>query len=853
MDIYLDAVFFPRIYEYDEIMMQEGWHYELENIDDELTYKGVVYNEMKGALSSPDNFMMRRIMATLLPDTPFAYNSGGDPDFIPDLTHEQFKAYHKKYYHPSNSYLFITGNGDIDKQLKFIDEEYLCHFNKIEVEKNVPSQQAYDKPKEFIEEYPIAVDAHMDSKTFLSLNWVTGLSTDSELNLAFNILCHMLCNTPAAPIRKALIETGIGKDVSGRFFDPATQSIFSIVVKNSNADQREKFEEIIFDTLKQLVDKGINKRMIEASINIHEFHMREAESGYQPKGLTRIMECVHGWIYNGDPFSLLKFEADLANIKSALTGDYFERLIKKYLLNNNHRNTYLLKPHPGLVEEMNSNERQRLLDYRKELSENELKRIIEQTKSLKLRQQTPDTAEQLSAIPLLAISDVKPDAEVLPLEEREIDGQKVLYHPMFTNRIGYLGLFFDSSSVPVEQLPYITLLSKILCKIGTKNYNYGELSKEINIHTGGIWIQGSSFADYSKDSIFYPKLVVRSKSMIDKLPEMFSLLNEILCRTDFSDRKRLREIINEIRAGQERMLVFKSSYYAQQRASSYVCTDEKYDELLHGISFTKFINNLVNDFDSSIENTISNLISVSESIFNRSNLIMSFTSAEEDYPSFRNESQNLISILKSDPVENSQYNFELKPENEGLYFAGKVQSVYKVFNFRSLGYEYSGKMSNLGRIAQLEFLWGKIREQGGAYNVDSGFMKNGMMYFGSGRDPNLVDTLDSFNQVADFLRSYTPTEREMRKYILGSVSNLDHPLSNQIKAQVSDSRYFAGMNQEHIQKLRDEVLSTTAADIRDFGDLVDEAMKKNCFAVVGGEEKIRAHRDLFGSIESIMD
>ena len=853
MDIYLDAVFFPRIYDVDEIMMQEGWHYELDSLEDELTYKGVVYNEMKGALSSPDNFMMRRVMATLLPDTPFRYNSGGDPDFIPNLTPEKFKAYHRKFYHPANSFLFLSGSGDLEQQLKFINEEFLCHFDRIEVERNVGTQPAFKEPMEFVEDYPIAASANTDNNTFLSMNWVTGLSTNSELNMAFGILEHMLFDTSAAPIKRALIEAGIGKEVSGRFFDPATQSIFGVVVKNSNPEQKDKFENIVLDTLRDLVENGIDKRMIEASINLREFYLREAESGQQPKGLTRIMNCVNGWIYSDNPFSQLKFEDDLAKIKTALTGNYFEEIIKKYLLDNNHRSTYILKPRPGMVEEMNARERQRLLDYRSTLKSEDLEKIIEQTKTLKLRQQTPNTAEQLLVIPLLALSDVKPEAEELPFEEREIAGHSVLFHPLPTNGIGYLNLYFDSSAVSQEQLPYISLLSRIICKIGTRNFSYDELSKEININTGGIGVSGSTFTSFTDSSIFHYKLIVQTKAMIRKLPKLFSLLSEILCDTNFFDRRRIEDIINEVRAGEERKLAFYSSYYAQQRASSYVSADEKYDEILHGISFIKFITEIGKDFAHSYEEIINNLVSVARKIFNRSNLTLSFASTEDDYPLFSSESLNLISNLSADPIEHSQYHFELKPENEGLYFAGKVQSVYKVYNFRRLGYEYSGKMMNLARIAQFEFLWGKIREQGGAYSVDAGFLKNGMMYFGSGRDPNLKGTLDTFDQVADFLKGYSPCEREMRKYILGSVSNLDYPLTNQMKAVISDSRYFTGMTQEHIQKMRDEVLSTTAADIRGFGDLVAEAMKKNCFAVVGGEEKIREHQDLFGRIEGILE
>ena len=853
MDIYLDAVFFPRIYDYDEIMMQEGWHYELENMEDELVYKGVVYNEMKGALSSPDNFMMRRIMATLLPDTPFRYNSGGDPDYIPDLTHDQFKAYHRKFYHPSNSYLFLSGNGDIEKQLKFIDEDFLSHFDKMDIKKNIVTQPAFDQPKEFLEEYPIAASSDKGNKTFLSMNWVTGLSTDTELTMAFGMLSHMLFNTPAAPLRRALIEAGVGKEVSGRFFNSATQSIFGVVVNNSDQGEEEKFKKIVLETLEHLVENGIDKKMIEASINIHEFHLREAESGFQPKGLTNIMSSVNGWIYKNDPFSQLKFEDDLKKVKTALTGDYFEKLIKQYLLDNNHRSTYVLKPRAGLVEEMNEKERNRLKKHRDKLSTAELENILNQTKVLQLRQQTPDTPEQLSVIPLLTLGDVKPEAAEIPLEKRQIEGLDVLYHPLFTNGIGYLDLYFDSSSVPQDQLPYIGLLSRVLSKIGTKNYGFKELSKEKNIHTGMIHTSVSSIVSYTNESEFYPKVNVQSKALIEKLPKLCSLLKEIVCLSDFSDKNRLREILNEIKVGEERKVSFYSSYYAQQRASSYVCADEKYDEIIHGISFTKFIYDLVNNFDSKIDEIVNNLISVSKKIFNRSNLVMSFTSGEEDYQKFSDEASGLISSLNTDSVENTPYEFDLTPKNEGLYFAGKVQSVYKVFNFKRLGYEYSGKMSNLGRITQLDFLWGKIREQGGAYIVDAGFSKNGMMSFGSGRDPNLKETLDTFDKVADFLRSFSPNEREMRKYILGSVSGLDHPVSNQIKAQISNGRFFSGMTQDHIQKIRDEVLSTSAADIRGFGDMVDEAMKKNCFAVVGGEEKIKAHRDLFGSIESIME
>jgi Zn-dependent M16 (insulinase) family peptidase len=853
IDVYVDAVLNPNIYKYPEILMQEGWHYELDRKEDEITYKGVVYNEMKGAFSSPESILFRKITETLFPDTTYGVESGGDPDAIPELTQEKFLEFHSKYYHPSNSYIYLYGDLDIKEKLKFLDENYLSAYERIQVDSVIGLQKPYESIREIVIEYPICEAEKEEDKTFLSLNFAVGNATDPELYLAFDILEHLLLETPGSPLKKALIDSGVGKDVFGVYENSILQPVFSIVAKNSKVDKLEQFKKVVFDTLENLVTKGIDKKSIEASINLKEFQLREADYQGYPKGLIYSMKCMDSWLYEESPFTHLSYEDTIAKVKSALTTDYFEKLIKKHFLDNKHASVLAVKPLKGMEEKKTEEVRKKLAEYKAGLSEDALEAMILNTRKLKERQMQPDSQEDLEKIPLLDLTDIGRDAERLDVVERNAGDLKVLCFPVLTNKICYIDLFFDTCAVPQEKLPYLSILSTVLGKISTEKYHYEDLVNEINICTGGL---GFSTAEYSlsgSDEVFYPKFTVKTKVLGHNIHKVFGILKEILTATEYDDKKRLKEIISETKSRLEMMMFDKGHIVAANHLLSYFSEQGKYGDITSGLYFYKFVADLEKNFDAMAPEIVENLRGVSDLIFTKSNIMAAVTSEEDEYNVFKESVPVLYDSLRDGGMSACSYSFDLEKGNDGLMCSGKVQYVAKAYNFIKLGYKYSGSMLVLKTICNYDYLWNRVRVQGGAYGGFSAFMKNGNMFFTSYRDPNLKDTLKVYDEAGNYFSSFDTDKRQMTKYIIGTISDLDAPLTPSMKGEKALELYFRKISYEDLQRERREVLGTDAAAIRSYGKMLDELMKQNYLCVFGNEERIKANKALFGSLVNVFE
>ncbi|WP_416175543.1 insulinase family protein [Clostridium sp.] len=847
MDVYLDAVFYPNIYKYPEIMMQEGWHYEMERKDSEINYKGVVYNEMKGAFSSPESILFRKISESLYPSTQYAVESGGDPDVIPTLTNDEFLNFHKKYYHPSNSYIYLYGNMDIQEKLKFLDEKYLKEFDAINIDSTLREEAPFKKPTEMNINYPISNSEDDKDKTFLSLNYAVSKASDSELYLAFDILEYLLLETPSSPLKKALIDSNIGKDVFGSFEGSMLQPMFSIVVKNSNENEKDKFKKVVKDTLQSLVDNGIDKKLIEACINIKEFGLREADYAGYPKGLIYGMKVMDAWLYDAKPWIHLNYEENLKKIKTALNENYFERLISKYILNNNHSSLIVVKPEKALQEKKDEITRNKLSHFKNELSDKELDKIVNDTISLKQRQQAEDKKEDLEKIPLLSISDINKKSKKLDLVENNEYGVKTLLHPVFTNGVIYLDLYFDSSTVKEELIPYVSLLSNVLGKVSTDNYNYEDLSKNINIYTGGINFSGESISKNEDADVFYPKFIVKSKVLKGNAKKLSKLINEIVNHSKFDEYKRIREIIREIKSRIEMTMFDMGHLVVANRVMSYFSNTGRYDDMLNGVEFYNFICKLEENFESCKEEISNSLKEAASLIFNKNNLIVGTTCEKEDYPEFKGIIKEICSELNDEVLDHKKYDFKLEAKNEGLMTSGKVQYVAKAYNFKKLGYSYTGSLQVLKSIANYDYLWNEVRVQGGAYGCFSAFSRNGNMFFTSYRDPNLDKTINIYNKAGEFLANFKADERQMNKYIIGTISNVDRPLSPSAEGHKAFRSYIANISYEDIQRERDEILGTTVDDIKKFAPLISDVMKENYICVLGNEQKILDNKNIFNS------
>ncbi|WP_312560268.1 insulinase family protein [Anaerospora sp.] len=852
MDVYLDAVFFPNMLKDPEILMQEGWHYELDDKDSELTYKGVVYNEMKGVFSSPDAILDHKILEILFPDNTYGFESGGDPDVIPELTYEQFCEFHSKYYHPSNSYIFLYGNMDIADTLKFLDGEYLSKFAKQPIQSAITPQQAFTKPVDKVFPYAVSTSEPTEDKSMLSLNFVVSSANNAQSYLAFQMLAHLLLDTPAAPLKKALIDAGIGKEVFGYFTESLLQPTFSIIVSGANQANKEEFIAIVNQTFQTLVTEGIPAKLAEASVNSFEFKLREANYGGRPKGLAYNIKCMDSWLYEADPLLHLAYEPTLAKIKAGLQEGYFESLLKKYFLENPHQAVVTLVPQPGLAEEKSEEVKAALAKHKSSLSEQQLQAIIEQTKKLKQRQETPDSEEALAVIPLVKLSDLESKAEVLPLVERAVENIPLLFHPIFTNQIAYVNLLFDTRQVPQADIPYIHLLAEMLGKINTNEHEYGELANEINLHTGGIYYDILAYADKASDEHFYPKFRIRSKALVTKLPQALQLLGEVAGNSSFSDKKRLREVIQQTKANWETSLFRRGQQIAASRVLSYLSPVAKYNE--SGLlSFYQFLIGLEKNVADRLDEISAKLEQVARLIFNKENLLISLTCEEEGFGQFENQLQLLTSQLGNLPFKPSSYQFELAKLNEGLMTSGKVQYVTKGANFRREGFTYHGSLKVLETILRYDYLWNRIRVQGGAYGGFAQFERTGNMVFGSYRDPNLKESLQVYDETARFLRTFNVSEREMTKYIIGTMSQLDSPLTPQMKGERATMHYIRNITQSDIQQERDEIISTKRETVRNLADMIESAMKQNYICVMGSEQKIKANKELFGKLVAMFE
>jgi Zn-dependent M16 (insulinase) family peptidase len=853
VDVYMDAVYYPNIYTKSEIFKQEGWHYDLNNVEEDITIKGVVYNEMKGAFSSPEQVLFRKIQQSLFPDTPYSYESGGDPDYIPNLTNEQFLDFHKKYYHPSNSYIYLYGDSNVDEMLQWLDNNYLNDFDCIDIDSHIPYQNAFDELKEQVEYYPISSNESEDNKTYLSYNIVVGNATNKIDYRSFEILEYVLLEAPGAPLKKALIDAGIGKDVFGSYDNSLLQPTFSIVAKNSDISKKDEFVAIIKNTLNEIVKKGIDKRKIEAAINYFEFKIREADYGRYPKGIIYAMMCMDSWLYDQDPFMHLKYNETFEILKKGLETDFYEKLIKEHLLENNHATLLTVEPRKGLIAKREKELEEELSKYKKSLSNDEINELVKHTINLDEYQSEHESKEDLEKIPLLKLEDIKKLPEKLPLEEKEINNIKVLTHPTFTNNIAYIKLLFDTKKIPEELIPYIGLVTSVLKKMDTNNYEYSELSNVININTGGISFNVFVYGQNNEPDVFLPKLEVYGKCFYEKIPQLFELFSEIMFNTNVSDENRLLQIISETKSRIQMVLTSSGHIAAASRAESYFANTGLYKELTSGVSFYHFLDNLENNFDAMANEIRANMNKIIKYVFKPENLIVSITAEKEAYGLFNEEVKKFIGKMDNSILELDDVNFKHNKNNEGLLTSDKIQYVAKAGNFITKGYKYTGSLKVLQTITSLDYLWNNVRVKGGAYGCMNSFSRNGNVYFTSYRDPNLKKTLDTYDNIYSYLSTFDTDDREMNKYIIGTISNFDRPLTPSSKGNKALSAYISNISYEDFVKEREEVLNTTKEDIRKNADLVKSVLKQNNICVVGNENELEKNKEIFNELINLFN
>ena len=853
MHVYMDAVFYPNIYEHEEIFRQEGWSYQLDSAEDKLKYNGVVYNEMKGAFSSPEGVLDRVILNTLFPDTSYANESGGDPEVIPELTYEQFLDFHRKYYHPSNSYIYLYGDMDAEEKLNWLDQEYLGKYDREPVDSTICFQEPFAEIQEKFIPYSIASEESEEDNTYLSYNKVVGTSLDKELYLAFQILDYALLSAPGAPLKKALTDAGIGKDIMGSYDNGIYQPIFSVIAKNANAEQKEEFIKVIEDVLKASVKNGIDTKAIEAGINYHEFRYREADFGNYPKGLMYGLQMMDSWLYDDEkPFIHIEALDTFEFLKKQIGTGYYESLIQNYLLDNPHGAIVIVTPEKGRTARMETELEEKLQEYKASLTAEEIETFVQKTHALEDYQSEPESEENLEKIPVLKREDISREIEPIINEELTLAGVPVIFHEIETNGIGYVDVLFDMSSVEEEDLPYVGILQSVLGIIDTKHYDYGTLFNEINVNTGGIGTSLELYNDVTniREKAFKATFEIKGKALYGKLPVAFDMMREILMESKLDDGKRIREILAMLKS--RLLMKFQSSGHvtAVLRAQSYASPAAKLKDMTNGISFYETVSYLEEHFEEEKEKLSEKLIDLSKKLFRGDNMMLSYTAAKEGLEDLEIMVEKLKNSLHTQVSEESRCVIHCEKKNEGFKTASKVQYVAKAGNFIDQGVAYTGALQILKVIMSYDYLWQNIRVKGGAYGCMSNFNRIGEGYFVSYRDPNLKRTLDVYEGVVDYLKNFTVSERDMTKYIIGTMSGIDQPMTPASKGDRSMNLYMNKVSAEMIREERNQILDAGQDDIRALYKVAEAVLRADQMCVIGGEDKIEEEKELFKTLTS---
>jgi len=852
MDVYLDAVFYPNIYQNDMTFKQEGWHYELEKKEDPITINGVVYNEMKGAFSAPDDVLEREIFNSLFPDTSYSEESGGDPKRIPELTYEHFLEIHGKYYHPSNCYIYLYGNMDMAEKLNFIDKEYLSNFEAITVDSEIPTQKSFAETVHVHKEFSITDSEPEKENTYLSYNCVTGDNMDRMKYIGFQVLDYALCGAPGAVLKQALLDKGIGKDIYSFYDNGIKQPYFSVVAKNADAEKKEDFIQCIEETLNTLVKEGIDRDTLRAGLNYFEFKYREADFGSYPPGLMYGLQMFDSWLYDDNrPFIHIRANDTFKALREGLEKGYFEELLKECILENSHKSVVMITPKKNLADKDEKELAERLADYKASLSEEELQRLVEETEALRIYQETEDTPEQLACIPVLERSDIKKETAEIYNDEREIAGRTSLYHPIFTNGINYFRLMFNVKEIPKEYFPYIGVLKGILGVVDTKNYTYRELFNRIHMETGGMVPVINLYTNSRNLEECTISFEWKVKTLKGKIPEAFSLLKEIIFYSAFTDEKRLYEIIAELKSRMQANIMSAGHQVAAGRACAYFSKAAVLQEVISGLPCYKLVEALEKDFEGQKEKFVEALKGLCTYLFTKENVMFDFTGDEAEYAVFQSKAEELMKELPSSNGCIDPFTVSLGKKNEGLCNASMVQYVCRAGNFRQEGLDYTGALKVLRVIMGYDYLWNNVRVKGGAYGCMSSFGKSGDSYFVSYRDPNLKKTVDVFEKAAEYVENFSPDERSMTQYIIGAISELDTPQQPAAKALRSLSAYMTKQTKEDFQKERDELLAADKEAIQGLAKYIRAFMKDDYLCVVGNEEKIKEEAGLFHQVENM--
>lgn len=847
-DTYLDAVFNPLVLEKEEIFLQEGWRYEIDPQDQSLKYNGIVFNEMKGAYSSPDRGLINKISESLFPDTFYALDSGGNPDYITDLKYENFIEYHRKYYHPTNAYFFLYGKLNINEHLEYLNTNYLSKFDFKNEDYSIPFQEKFSTVKDVKGIYGISKDQKKSNKTYLSKNFVIGSILDKKEIIALRILEKIFFDVTGSELKKRLMNAEIAEEIDGFFFTSGQQPFFTFMARNSEEEHFQVFENIVYDYLKELVSEKIDEELLTGALNSIEFRLRE--NALSPnKGIAYAQTVMSTWLYDEGPTKFLSFSEEISQLREDMKNGYFEKVIKKAFLENKHASNVILLPEAGLEEKKNEEIIEKLNKIKAEMTKEELEKVISKNIKFKAYQEEEETSEKLECIPIIDIKDIKRTQEEIPFELEETEEGKYLLHPMFTNKIAYLDLYFTTARVPEDKIKFIYLLNDLLTGLSTKEYDYQKLAKMINTYTGGIDFSVMCVNRHISRDI-YPFMKVSTKTFPQNLDTTLSLVIEIIKNTLFTDKKRLKEELIELKAIKENEFSEDSMGIAQIRLASYISVSGKYQEE-GNMEYYFFLKEILENYEDKFEEITRDLEWVYKNIFATNNLTSSITNDANDIEKTKNTLKKHLKQLSASNSPQAKYNF--LPENlqEGIGIPAKVQYVIKGGSYYEKGYSYKGSMKVAAKILNTDYLWNKLRVLGGAYGGFASISILGNILFSSYRDPNLTETLSVYDNSGEFFRNLKLNKRDLTKFIIGTIGDHDSPMSVSSKGRLSNLYYFQEISQSYLQKIREEILDTTLTDLHNVAPIIDAVTGDNIYCIIGNEEKINENKEIFKKIIKI--
>ncbi len=843
MDVYLDAVFFPNIYKQKEILMQEGWRYHLEEIEDPIEYKGVVYNEMKGAFSSPEEIGFRLIKETLFPDTTYAHESGGVPTHITELSYEAFLDFHKKYYHPSNSYICLYGDINPKETLGYIDREYLSKFSYEEVNSQIETQVAFKETMTKQAYYSATPDK--ENGLFLSYNFVVGDMGNRQLMLAMSLLEYVLLDTPASPLKKALIAEGIGEDVYGAFQTHLKQPIFSIVAKNVAEDKKERFYQVIHEVLEDLVKKGLPQHLLRGALQVKEFELREGDSSGYSKGLFYSLGAMKSWVYDASPFMYLKYEEELTSLKANIGTDYYEKLIEKHILNNNHCAKVELYPKVGLEKEMEEAVTEKLAAYKASLSEEQLQDLVAATKAFNDFQMTPEPEGAAECIPLLNREDLRKKTKYPRYQVKEVQSTKYIVTPVFTNKIAYVNWHMNLLGIEDKHMPYLGMVVGMLGKLDTDNYTYEDLSAHMDEHIGSMSYHIQALNNNHEREAYLPLFQIQSKALVTEVSEQVSIMREILTKTKFDNMDRLLEIIREMKALMESAISSEGHRIAYSRLLSHLSSTELFDEKTKGITFYHFVCDIEKNWKTVKEETVIALKEAYHYLANKNRLTVGLTVDEEHVEEIIECIQKEVEALPTEEIEPLKMKFDVTEEKEAMIYPSNVNYVAMGYNFKEEGFKYHGGMMMLKTVLSMGYLWNKIRVQNGAYGCFCDFRRSGNMFFVSYRDPYIDQTLKLYKEIPSYLETLELSERELLQYLIGTVSQMDFPFTPATEGRTAQIYYMVGVKEEELQANRDELFATDNETLKQFAPIIKACLEKDFYCVFSNAQNIAQSETVF--------